>query len=234
MTRSKKPLIGQRTWDRITTQDRREREKLRRRNNILEAAERRFFEKGFDEVSMDDIAKDLQLSKGTLYLYFKNKQSLYFAVVIKGIVILRDTFRKAVESETTGLKKILAIVQSFYGYLQAHSDYYLLNLAARGERFVPMFDNNEIEDVETYIALVVELLNLLKNAVTLGIEDCSLRKDLDPLQTTIFLGMAIEAVVRVTPEYQGLLQQSGLTTEEYIQHSIDVLLRGIAGEKSDL
>ncbi|MFX1256099.1 MAG: TetR/AcrR family transcriptional regulator [Promethearchaeota archaeon] len=221
-------------WNRITTQDRREREKLRRRNNILEAAERRFFEKGFDGVSMDDIAKDLQLSKGTLYLYFKNKQSLYFAVVMKGMVILRDTFQKAVEREATGLKKILGIAQSFYEYLKTHSDYYRLNLAARGERFAPMFDNNEIENVETYITLIMELFNLLMNTVTLGIEDGTLRKDLDPLQTTIFLGVAIENVVRVTPEYQGLLEQSGLTTEEYIQHSIDVLLRGIAGEKADL
>ncbi|MFX0095889.1 MAG: TetR/AcrR family transcriptional regulator [Candidatus Hodarchaeota archaeon] len=219
---------------RISTQARRDRERQKRRNDILDAAERRFFENGFDEVSMEKIAEDLELSKTALYYHFKNKQSLFFAVVIRGIVILRDTFQKAVENETTGIKKILAIVQSFNEYLQSHSEYYQLNLAARGERFTNMFENNQIKDLEAYISLITELFDLLQNAVTLGIEDGTLRKDLDPLQTTIFLGVAIEAIVRVAPEYQMLLHQSDLTTEEYIQHSIKVLLQGIAGEKADI
>ncbi|MFW9996549.1 MAG: TetR/AcrR family transcriptional regulator [Candidatus Odinarchaeota archaeon] len=211
---------------------RREREKLKRRNDIVEAAERRFFEKGFDGVSMDDIAGDVELSKATLYLYFKNKQSLYYAVVLKGMVILRDTFKKAVETEITGLKKILAIAQSFFEYMQYHSDHYRLNRSARGERFVKMLKNGEIDSAEIYIGLTVELLDLLKNAVISGIRDGTLRKDLDSLQTTMFLGVAIEAAVQITPEYRILLQQSDLTIEGYIQHSINVLLRGIAGEQA--
>ena len=220
--------------DSISTRSRREREKLKRRNDIIEAAEKRFFEKGFDEVTMDDIAGNLELSKATLYLYFKNKQSLYFSVVIRGMVLLRDAFKKAIESETTGLKKVLAITHSFYEYMQSYSNYYRLNRSVRGERFTNMLKYNEIEDAEAYIGLTVELLNLLKDAIILGVEDGTIRKELDPLRTTMFLGVAIEAVVQVPPEYQLLLQQFGLTKEEYIQHSINVLLRGIAGEQANI
>jgi len=215
----------------MSTRSRREREKLKRRNNIIEAAQKRFFEKGYDEVSMDEIAGDLELSKATLYLYFKNKQSLYFAVVIEGMVILRDAFKIAVEKESTGLKKILGIAQSFFEYMQLYSNYYLLNLSARGKRFANMLYNNEIDNAEFYLGLTVELLNLLKDAVSIGVEDGTLRKDLDPLQTTMFLGVAMEAAVQVTPEYQILLQQFGFTKEGYFQHSINVLLQGIAGKK---
>ncbi|NHJ06278.1 MAG: TetR/AcrR family transcriptional regulator [Candidatus Heimdallarchaeota archaeon] len=215
----------------MSTKSRREREKLKRHNDIIEAAQKRFFEKGYDEVSMDEIAGDLELSKATLYLYFKNKQSLYFAVVIKGMIILRDTFKIAVEKESTGLKKILGIAQSFFEYMQLYSNYYLLNLSARGKRFANMLYNNEIDNAEFYLGLTVELLNLLKDVVSIGVEDGTLRKDLDPLQTTMFLGVAIEAAVQVTPEYQILLQQFNLTKEGYFQHSINVLLQGIAGSK---
>ena len=185
---------------------------------------------------MNLIAKDVELSKATLYLYFKNKQSLYFAVVIKGMVILRDMFKKAVKIETTGLGKVLSIIQAYFDYMQVHSNYYRLNLSARAPRFTKMLQNDEdegtkIENAEEYIELTKELLGLLTNAVTLGIKDGTIRSELDPLQTVMFLGAAIEATVHISPEYQLLIDMYGMTAEGYHQHSINVLLRGIAGEK---
>ena len=62
----------------------REQEKEQRRNYILDAAEKMFFSRGYDNVSMDDIAGEIGLNKATLYIYFKNKESLFFAVVLRG------------------------------------------------------------------------------------------------------------------------------------------------------
>ncbi len=216
---------------------RREREKLKRRNDILDAAEKKFFEKGYDQISMDDIADDVELSKATLYLYFKNKASLYFAVVIKGMKILRDTFNKAVEKEVTGLRKIIAIIEAYYDYIQLHANYYRLNVSSRSPRFTKMLEESEeesnmIEDVETYINLTKELLEILTNAVSLGIKDGTVRKDLNPIQTVMFLGAAIEATVQISPEYHLLLEMYAIKEETYLKHSIDLILHGIAGEKA--
>ena len=52
--------------------ERKEREKLQRRNDIIDAAERLFFQHGFETPTMDDVAREAELSKGTLYLYFKS------------------------------------------------------------------------------------------------------------------------------------------------------------------
>lgn len=65
----------------MATADRKEREKEQRKNVILDAAEKLFFSKGFDSVSMEEIAKEVELGKGTLYLYFKSKDSLFFAII---------------------------------------------------------------------------------------------------------------------------------------------------------
>ena len=67
----------------MVTARRKEREKEQRRNEIVDAAEKLFFEKGYEGVSMDDVARDAELAKGTLYLYFKNFQ-----------IFLNKTFRK--------------------------------------------------------------------------------------------------------------------------------------------
>jgi AcrR family transcriptional regulator len=52
-----------------------------RKSQILQAAEEVFSQKGFEAARMDDIAAVTGLSKGTLYLYFKNKEALIIAIL---------------------------------------------------------------------------------------------------------------------------------------------------------
>ena len=64
-------------------QERKEREKERRRQQIMVAAKRVFSVKGFSKATMEDIAKEAELSPGTLYLYFKNKDELYASLSLR-------------------------------------------------------------------------------------------------------------------------------------------------------
>jgi AcrR family transcriptional regulator len=64
-------------------QERKEREKERRRQQIIVAAKRVFSEKGFSKATMEDIAQQAELSPGTLYLYFKNKEELYASLSLR-------------------------------------------------------------------------------------------------------------------------------------------------------
>lgn len=50
------------------------------RERIIHAAMESFGQTGYDKTKMDDIAKRLGLSKGTLYLYFKSKENLFLAI----------------------------------------------------------------------------------------------------------------------------------------------------------
>ncbi len=64
-------------------QERKERERERRRQQIIVAAKRVFSDKGFNRTTMEDIAKEAELSPGTLYLYFKNKDDLYASLSLR-------------------------------------------------------------------------------------------------------------------------------------------------------
>jgi AcrR family transcriptional regulator len=64
-------------------QERKERERERRRQQIIVAAKKVFSEKGFNKATMDDIASEAELSPGTLYLYFKNKEELYASLSLR-------------------------------------------------------------------------------------------------------------------------------------------------------
>ncbi len=64
------------------TLSRRERERLRRRDEMLEAALELFSEKGYHSVSMHEIAKRAEFAIGTLYKFFKNKEDLYRSLML--------------------------------------------------------------------------------------------------------------------------------------------------------
>jgi AcrR family transcriptional regulator len=89
--------------------ERREREKERRRNEILDAAEKVFFSKGITFATMDDIAAAAELSKGTLYLYFNRKQAVYLSITERAIQKLQSMFEQAIMGIPNGINKVKAI-----------------------------------------------------------------------------------------------------------------------------
>ena len=71
-------------------EDRRKREKDQRRSAILNAARKLFFEKGFRYVTVENIARKAELSKGSIYLYFRSKEEIYTQILLNDI----DKFNK--------------------------------------------------------------------------------------------------------------------------------------------
>jgi len=57
-------------------------DKETREREILAAAKKIFFEKGFKNAPMEEIARKAGVSKGTVYLYFKNKEDLYLFLML--------------------------------------------------------------------------------------------------------------------------------------------------------
>jgi AcrR family transcriptional regulator len=64
--------------------ERKEKERLARRNDVIEAAEALFREKGFDHTTMDNIAKDTGFTKKTIYTFFSSKDEIYMEIMIRG------------------------------------------------------------------------------------------------------------------------------------------------------
>jgi AcrR family transcriptional regulator len=64
-------------------QERKQREKERRRQQIIVAAKRVFVEKGYSRATMENIATEAELSAGTLYLYFRNKSELWATLSVR-------------------------------------------------------------------------------------------------------------------------------------------------------
>jgi len=69
----------------------RQKEALETKKRIIEASRKLISEKGFDNVSMDDIAAEAGVSKGSFYTYFKHKVDIIYALNKQDFLILPDT-----------------------------------------------------------------------------------------------------------------------------------------------
>jgi AcrR family transcriptional regulator len=95
-------------------QERKEREKERRRQQIIVAAKRVFSEKGFNKATMEDIAHEAELSPGTLYLYFKNKEELYASLSLRILQYLHIRVEHVNKEDLPPEQKMDALVDAMY------------------------------------------------------------------------------------------------------------------------
>jgi len=100
-------------------QERKERERERRRQQIIVAAKRVFSKKGFNRATMEDIAQEAELSPGTLYLYFKNKDELYASLSLRILQYLNIRLDHVVKEEGLApAERMQALKEAIYDVYQ--------------------------------------------------------------------------------------------------------------------
>lgn len=199
------------------------REKEERRNEIIDAAEKHFFSKSYDEVRMDDIAKDVKVNKALLYYYFKNKEALYFAIVLRAAKIFDGLIRERVRPEMAGLQKLREIGMALIDFALEYPGYYDVYFYSGSPRF-HMYDDEYGSDVK---AMGWQTLQISLDAAREGIADGSVRKDLSPAQVAFFLSRASEGIVKASQYALSYLQSQGISREQFLKESIDMLEHAI-------
>ena len=100
--------------------ERKEREREMRRQQIMVAAKRVFTQRGFEKSTMEDIAREAELSPGTIYLYFKSKDELYASLCLRVLRYINVKVDHAVSDESMDYegkqKVLLEAIQDVYDY----------------------------------------------------------------------------------------------------------------------
>jgi AcrR family transcriptional regulator len=80
------------------------------KEKMIRSAIENFAKTGFDKTRMEDIAALAGVAKGTLYLYFKNKEDLFYAICEHNLEELRDQLSKLFDRK----ENIMSDVERFY------------------------------------------------------------------------------------------------------------------------
>jgi AcrR family transcriptional regulator len=98
-----KSILGHGRIRILGLEERRKRERENRKNAILKAARRLFFEKGFKPVTVESIAKKAELSKGSIYLYYNSKEEIYTQILLSDIDKFHERIADLLPSATNGV-----------------------------------------------------------------------------------------------------------------------------------
>jgi AcrR family transcriptional regulator len=194
--------------------ERKQREKEQRREHILRAAERLFFSRSYDDVSMDEIATEAELSKATLYLYFKDKESLFFAVVNRGIKILCSIIK---EEKKHAADLVTALISGGYGrFLKEYPDHAKAYFYFRSGRFDLSHKDTLSADAQEILALFNTLVEMLLSSIKRGIEDGVVRSDVNPGAVAVLYMLIAEGLLNMSPDLRGMLEDNGLTMQQVL------------------
>jgi AcrR family transcriptional regulator len=182
----------------------------RRREQILHAAGRQFARLRYDEVLMEDVAREAQVGKGTIYRYFADKEELYTAVVGEGFDRLLQQLRCA-DGERDPVVRLERVVAAIVGFL--HRDRSALRLTGRDEDGSPRRSCQERRRRRAQLAEAVS--GVLQQGAEAGLFDVRHPR----ADAHILLG-----IVRACLRFDG----ESLTPSQVTDETLRVFLRGVA------
>lgn len=154
--------------------------KTRRVDRAITVGAELFLEKGIDNVKMTDIAEASGIGVATLYRYFRTKTGIAVEVMTFLWKKIRELFAGVFDSpnfmEQTGLKQLQDLMKMFLVLFHAHKDF--MKLLGDFDRFVLREDVPK-DELENYDQSIVDFYPVLERAYIKGVEDGSVRKDLD-------------------------------------------------------
>ncbi len=147
------------------------------RDRILEKAREFFYEKGYYETKMDDIAKALNIAKGTLYIYFKSKADLLIEVIKEDHIRIMKELEEIVSRDTSAMHKLSSFIDTIWDILYEAKN---MLVVSETKQMKAIFEK---EVLERYMREVMPLRNnireYLKRILLEGISKGEFRKDIN-------------------------------------------------------
>ena len=148
-----------------------------RRSEILDAARRVFAHRGFANATVDEIAREAGIAKGTIYLYYKSKGDVYAAAAREGLLELHDQMVSNVRDAVTAFDKVRAFIETKTKYFERNVDFFRLYYAELNDLAAHASGVNE-ESQRLYL----EQIDLLRTELQREFPD---RQDLDRVAMAI-------------------------------------------------
>ncbi|MFN3386718.1 MAG: TetR/AcrR family transcriptional regulator [Candidatus Thermochlorobacter sp.] len=175
--------------------ERKEREKAERRQAILKAAKEVFFKHGFEQASMDMVAAESELAKGTLYLYFKSKEELYVSLAEEGLAAIDEMIDCAMRSAKTIEEKLLAHTEAYYNFSQKHQDYMKIFMAIHAGVINDKVEPERLAQLQNAKwRRFKQAEDLIKEGMAQGI----FRKDINPREMVLMVWSAIAGAIMMS------------------------------------
>ncbi len=191
---------------------------------ILSAARSLIGEYGFSALTMDKVAAKAGIAKGTIYLYFKDKNELIESALKRGFERLFERIEKRVEKEASSLEKLGALIHENLTYINENRFFFKsifldeINIVFLKKKSVESFNLRR----KKYASFVSEIIKR-------GINSGEFRKDINPDR----MGYLLIALIKTDAIYNFMNKNQDLSPEMIKSESSDMLdffVKGISAQ----
>ncbi len=213
----------------MTSEDRKAWEKQQRENRIVDMAEPVFFKNGYESTTIIEIAEASGYNKRSIYLYFKDKEEIFLAVVLRGLNLLYKSLESA--SKTYDLREL---GQAFFDFSLTHPDYLKLIMVyeantcvyqsgtPEGGKVAGPYKNHCQEKTDALGGLMTQCL---EKAIAEG----QIETELSPEQLMLILWGQVFGVMQIIlMRQQGFKETYGISYEALFATFLDMTTKALS------
>lgn len=215
--------------------ERRRRGKETNRKEIVDAAERLFFSQGYENTSMDQVAKEAEFSKRTVYVYFSGKEQIYFEVMIRGyrllIGMVEESFRES--RPRNALEEMRCLFFTLFRFSGEYPAYFKAMMEYETGDSDGRAGAGDEPKAECY-RLGEQLFGYLSRALQKGAEEGSLPGNLETEKAALILWACAVGVFNTAAKKGAYLKNyHQIDPKEFIADSFGWIMRLIGGNGGD-
>ncbi|MBN2426492.1 MAG: TetR/AcrR family transcriptional regulator [Calditrichaceae bacterium] len=208
-------------------QERKERERQKRHEEIIDAAERVFSKKGFDAATVDDIATEAELSKATLYMYFKSKEELYYYICERGQIKMLDLIEKAEKKYNTPLELIRAYLEAIILFHKKYPDYFQAIHYFQTNPLLQRLYEQNIDIIHRH-NIHEQLISKWSSVIQQGKEQGLIRSDLNSLEAGLLIWLQLSGFLKMFVVNKDVIQKDfNIKSEKLLEEYFELVFKGI-------
>jgi AcrR family transcriptional regulator len=176
---------------------------MSKKDEILDIAKVHFANKGYERTSLDDVAKDLNITKPALYYHFKNKQTIYNE-------IFKKEFKKVDISKITTLKEYVFYLADFFEQNPEIRKMFSKELSCQAEHL-------EGETIEIISKTIQKLKEFIPENINLFFIQTTIMSVLINYKNTINLRKKVANITCLNPEIKDIKEDLYKMIQNYIK-----------------
>ncbi len=207
----------------MSSEERRRKEKENRKNAILKAARRLFFERGFKSVTVDLIAAKAEVSKGSIYLYFDSKEEIYTQILISANIERHKEIENFARKEGTASDLLLSFARDYVDFFLENKELFriLMTFMLHSENM------NLTEDQNTQLIHTTnENIRVISEILQKGIDSGEFLADLDVRQAQNAIWGLFNGIISLYI-YTGAPDKRAERIHATVSQSLHIYLKGI-------
>lgn len=192
------------------------------RGSILAAAERLFSEKGTERTTMDDIAREAEYSKATLYVYFQSKEEIVGAILLNGLSMLKKRVHQAIREGGDWHGAYDAVCASIVGFYEENPTAYE---AVMGGGHTGAEGSKSDQDIRR---MANEFCTELADFLERGMAEGTVRTAMSPMETVMLFWASVSGMIHMADRNaETLSAQVGRSREDFLRDGFHMILRAI-------